>query len=289
MAVASFTAKAASSTDALLRDWGSKLSAAIQSVGLVKTADTGQIDWNTVVNGSTIRGYEIFRFNDTLQATAPIFLKLEYGGNNANVVFKTTVGKGTDGAGNITGVLHAALSTTNGNQDSTNDYVSYISSGDGSMLNFALFPAWSSFYSPMLKFSLDRSRDSGGNPTTTGTFCYRFATGFGLADGNRSEASNYSTGQTNTINRCAINTGYEIGQTTTLNNGTSTMLFNAEVVNPARQKWKPRSILSYAYADAGTLQTISVGGINYLTLGVTGGSYSDVGKQQYSCLAIAYY
>ena len=54
MAVASFTAKAASSTDALLRDWGSKLSAAIQDVGLVKTSDTGQIDWNTVVNGSTI-------------------------------------------------------------------------------------------------------------------------------------------------------------------------------------------------------------------------------------------
>lgn len=42
-------------------------------------------------------------------------------------------------------------------------------------------------------------------------------------------------------------------------------------------------------ADAGTLQTISVGGINYLTLGVTGGSYADVGKQQYCCNAIAYY
>ena len=288
MAVASFTAKAASSTDALLRDWGSKLSAAIQSVGLVKTADTGQIDWNTVVNGPTVRGYEIFRFNDTLQATAPIFIKLEYGGSN-NVMFKTTVGKGTDGAGNITGVLHAALSTFNASQDITNDYVSYVSSGDGSMLNFALFPAWSPFSSPMLKFSLERSRDAGGNPTTTGTFCYRFATGFPMVEGNRSEASNYSTGQTNTINRCAINTGYEIGQTTTLNNGTSTMLFNAEVVNPARQKWKPRSILSYAYADAGMLQTISVGGVNYLTLGVTGGSYSDVGRQQYCCLAIAYY
>lgn len=289
MAVASFTAKAASSTDALLRDWGSKLSAAIQAVGLVKTSDTGQIDWNTVVNGSTIRGYEIFRFNDTLQATAPIFLKLEYGGSNAYVMFKTTVGKGSDGAGNITGILHAALSTANGGQDETTDYVSYVSSGDGSMLNFALFPTWSSSYSPMLKFSLDRSRDAGGNPTTTGTFCYRFASGFGLADGNRSEASNYSTGQTNTINRCAINTGYDIGQTTTLNNGASTMLFNAEVVNPARQKWKPRSILAYASADAGMLQTISVSGINYLTLGVTGGSYSDVGRQQYCCLAIAYY
>jgi len=289
MAVASFTAKAASSTDALLRDWGSKLSAAIQAVGLVKTSDTGQIDWNTVVNGTMVRGYEIFRFNDTLQATAPIFLKLEYGGNSTLVVFKTTVGKGTDGAGNITGVLHAALSTSSGGFDITNDYVSYVSSGDGSMLNFALFPAWNAAYSPMLKFSLERSRDAGGNPTTTGTFCYRFAGGSATSDGNRSEASNYSTGQTNTINRCAINTGYEIGQTTTLNNGTSTMLFNAEVVNPARQKWKPRSILSYAYADAGMLQTISVGGVNYLTLGVTGGSYSDVGRQQYCCLAIAYY
>lgn len=291
MAIASFTAKAASSTDALLRDWGSKLSAAIQSVGLVKTGDTGQINWSTVTTGAGIRGYEIFRFNDTLQASAPIFIKIEYGNptGSALVMFRTTVGKGTDGAGNITDVLHSSLANNNSSQNTTTDYVSYVSSGDGSMLNIALFPDWDASFSPMLKFSLDRSRDAGGNPTATGTFCYRFATGFGLLDGNRSEASNYSTGQTNTINRCAINTGYEIGQTTTLNNGTSTMLFNAEVINSARQKWKPRSILAYAYADAGMLQTISVGGINYLTLGVKGGSYADVGRQQYCCLAMAYY
>lgn len=293
MAIASFTAKPSSSTDALFRDWGSKLSAAIQSVGLVKTDDTGQINWSTVTIGTGIRGYEIFRFNDTLQSSAPIFIKIEYGHQTSTttyVLFRTTVGKGTDGAGNITGVLHSSLANYNGGHDATTDYVSYVSSGDGSMLNFALFPAWSAAYSPMLKFSLERSRDAGGNRTTTGTFCYRFATGgFGLADGNRSEASDYSTGQTNVINRGAINTGYEIGLTTTLNNGTSTMLFNAEVINSARQKWKPRSILAYAYADAGMLQTISVGGINYLTLGVTGGSYADVSKQQYCCNAIAYY
>lgn len=292
MAISSFMAKPSSSTDALFRDWGSKLSAAIQAVGLVKTGDTGQINWSTVTVGTGIRGYEIFRFNDSLQATTPVFIKIEYGhptSTTSYVLFRTTVGKGTDGAGNITGVLHTALANANGSQDSTNDFVSYVSSGDGSMLNISLFPTWNATYSPMLKFSLERSRDAGGNPTTTGTFCYRFATGFVPADGNRSEASDYSTGQTNIIKRCAINTGYEISQTTTLNNGSSTMLFNAEVVNPARQKWKPRSILAYANADAGTLQTINVGGVNYLTLGVSGGSYSDVGKQQYCCLAMAYY
>ncbi|MCB1713466.1 MAG: hypothetical protein KDH96_13660, partial [Candidatus Riesia sp.] len=79
MAISSFMAKPSSSTDALFRDWGSKLSAAIQAVGLVKTGDTGQINWSTVTVGTGIRGYEIFRFNDSLQATTPVFIKIEYG------------------------------------------------------------------------------------------------------------------------------------------------------------------------------------------------------------------
>lgn len=54
------------------------------TIGLTQTSDTGQINPATVnkptVN-NTSAGYEIWRFNDTMQATSPIFLKIEYGLN----------------------------------------------------------------------------------------------------------------------------------------------------------------------------------------------------------------
>lgn len=94
--------------DADFRLWGGGISAAIAAVGLVKTADTGQIDWATVVNPSTVnqkRGYEIWRFADALQATHPVFIRLDYGSGptaSANPQIWYTVGTATNGAGTIT-------------------------------------------------------------------------------------------------------------------------------------------------------------------------------------------
>jgi hypothetical protein len=50
-------------------------------------------------------GYEIRQFDDTLQATAPWFIKLEFGSGTAagDPSIWITVGTGTDGAGNLTG------------------------------------------------------------------------------------------------------------------------------------------------------------------------------------------
>jgi len=288
MATATFISKASNETDFLFRDWGSKLSSAIQAVGLIKTADTGQINWLTVPRSTSgMAGYEIFRFDDTLQATAPIFLKLEYGGTGNYALFKTTLGKGTDGAGNITGILHQALQALNGNYNSTTDFASYISSGDGSMLNVALWPSFHVSYSPLLKFCIDRSRDGAGNPTGLGTFMHRYATST-LTAGHRSEAADYITAQTNIINRGCFFSGYELANTTVLNNGTDTPMFKCEVITPSRVKWNPKCILGYAYADAGMLQIVNVGGTQYLTLG-TGGTYADFGLQQYACMAMAHY
>lgn len=95
------------SSNATFRAWGSALAAALAAVGLTQTADTGQINWTTVTRPgvNTAAGYEIWRFNDTLQGTAPIFLKIEYGtGSGASTPQAwLTVGTGSNGSGTITG------------------------------------------------------------------------------------------------------------------------------------------------------------------------------------------
>lgn len=155
-----------------IRAWAQKVHDALVAVGMVQTSDTGQINLATVTAPSaaaTAAGYEIWRFNDTLQATAPVFFKLEYGSGSAaaNPQLWITVGKGSDGAGNITGTLFSRRSgisggTTNGNPAGTG--TGYASSGAGCCL--ALLPFAEGFtgrYQP--GFILERSRDDAGNAT----------------------------------------------------------------------------------------------------------------------------
>lgn len=95
-------------TDAAFRAWGQMLAANLAATGLVKTSDTGQIDWTAVTRPTTataVAGYEIYRFNDTLQSTVPIYVKVEYGTGNSstgqNAGLWITVGPATNGAGTI--------------------------------------------------------------------------------------------------------------------------------------------------------------------------------------------
>lgn len=297
MSIASFSSKPINDTDANFRLWGSGLSNAIQAVGLVKTSDTGQINWLTVTKptaSDSIQGYEIFRFNDTLQSTAPVFLKIQYGSGSYGAEcpsYTTTVGKSTDGAGNITNVLHSAATTEATNVTNTGDFLSYVSSGDGSMLVFSLWPTATAVATHGWRFALERSRDSGGGATGLGTFAYRLGgvSSTTAQDTSKSEATDYGSALRNTLSRGCVNTGYEIGSTTTLNNGVNSPMFKAEVVAPSRLKWNPKTIVGYAQADAGALQIVDVGGNNYLTLGSMAGQYADMCKQQYCCIAIAYY
>jgi hypothetical protein len=95
------------------RDLGAAISGALDDVGLIKTADTGQIDWTTVSKPgttSTMSGYEVRILNDTMHATAPIFLKISYGvWTNLNSFWiQISVGQGSDGSGNLTGNVIAA-------------------------------------------------------------------------------------------------------------------------------------------------------------------------------------
>lgn len=95
-------------TDAEFRAFGSTINAQLAAMGLIQTADTGQINWVTVAkpagaNGNA--GYEIWRFADALQATSPIFIKLEYGTGGISTCpgIWVTVGRASSGAGALVG------------------------------------------------------------------------------------------------------------------------------------------------------------------------------------------
>jgi hypothetical protein len=192
-----------STTDVNFRAWGQRISQALITCGLVKTTDTGQIDWTTVTRGAgnvgeNISGYEIFRFSDALQATHPVFIKIEYGNANAAnsgplygpPVIYVTVGTATNGAGTLTGsrvstrtrllgMQSTAGNSNNGVSSGTTQQSPCYFSGDGTYINMALgvqqtahavFTTGGS--TPPIStpgfFGVERTRNSLGEPTNRG-------------------------------------------------------------------------------------------------------------------------
>jgi hypothetical protein len=115
------------STDAKFRTWGQAVSTAIVAGGLTATSDTGQINWSTVARPTTTAtkaGYEIYRFNDSLQGSYPVYIRIDYGTGTATVGTNPstwlTVGTGSDGAGNITGITTGVLANQSATTPSSN-------------------------------------------------------------------------------------------------------------------------------------------------------------------------
>jgi len=105
-------------SDANFRTWGSELSTKLQAMsGLVKTSDTGQVNWVTVTRpaANTDGGYEIYYLNDSLHGTAPIYFKLYYGTHTStgNPRIRIEVGTGSNGSGTLTGTGSGLITTAN--------------------------------------------------------------------------------------------------------------------------------------------------------------------------------
>ena len=103
------------STNTTFQAWVNEIfTALVTQCGLTQTADTGQMAVpcvSAVPAINTLAGYYVFSFNDTLQGTAPIFLRLDFGtGSVATLpLIEITVGTGSNGAGTITGLGSAAI------------------------------------------------------------------------------------------------------------------------------------------------------------------------------------
>lgn len=96
------------SNDADFRAWASGIAAQLAAAGMVQTADTGQINLATALRpaASNFAGYQMWRFDDALQATKPIFMKIEYGVGSIvdKPALAVTWGTGVNGAGSFTTV-----------------------------------------------------------------------------------------------------------------------------------------------------------------------------------------
>ena len=147
----------------------------------VQTSDTGQINPSTVTAPAqnAYAGYTVYKINDALASACPIFVRFDWGANNAvtkGVGIKATIGTGSDGAGTITGAQVVTLATTGTAVASTAFTGAGAISGTGASLwdsyaalsagraGFLLWRNHSNATAPSI-FAIERSLDSNGNYT----------------------------------------------------------------------------------------------------------------------------
>lgn len=99
--------KYSAETNELFRKWGKKVHECFEGIGLVQTADTSQINWETIETPGTVStnaGYEVWRFNDEAQTEHPIFMKVFYGkaASAARPRLSVQFGTGSNGSGTLT-------------------------------------------------------------------------------------------------------------------------------------------------------------------------------------------
>lgn len=167
MATKSGSVVMSNSTAAYIQTWATWLSSGISDAGWVQTSDTGQCNTGTLGVPGAIQtpvGYQIFRMTDSLQATAPVFLKIEFGSGAAinTPAIWLTVAKGSDGAGNLTGIL---LPRTQFGQTSITAPQPCYLSGATNRLSLAMWAANTSY---SVVFVIERTHDAVGADTGVG-------------------------------------------------------------------------------------------------------------------------
>jgi hypothetical protein len=149
----------------------------IASFGWTRTADTGQVDWDTISAVPTAGTwvYEIWQMNDALQGTTPVIMKIEYGKSSvspgAPSVFVTIGTNGSDGAGTLHtphSVRQSHSSCTSGSQ--TTQLLNMWMSGDTGSLRMLLFNGFTTSpnYWDWILVVISRLNDASGNPVSTG-------------------------------------------------------------------------------------------------------------------------
>jgi hypothetical protein len=165
------------STDALFRAWGKFIVDSMVAAGWVQTADTGQIDFATVTHplaANTAMGYAILVMDDALQATAPIYLRLDFGSASAanNMGLWITLGGGSDTAGVITPVYFRSPTTSSAtiqvasNSATLSPTFSFLS-GDVNRVTVALCLN-AVTVSNSLVFGIERTKNASGTDNSAG-------------------------------------------------------------------------------------------------------------------------
>lgn len=177
MATHTFLTSMSNATDVLFRKWVGSFVDALLAVGMVQTADTGQMNPATATApaaGNAKTGFVVLRFDDALQATAPIYVRLDFGsgagGATAPAVW-LTIGKGSNGAGIISGVLLAETQigrVTGALHVTTTEYTGLAAGGPGFV---ALMPFANDETTTGIRcfyLLIERTRDATGTATGDG-------------------------------------------------------------------------------------------------------------------------
>ena len=166
------------SSDATFRVWAAEVIAQLLAVGITQTADTGQINTGTATRPGTNTngGYAIFRFNDSMQGTAPIFFRIDFGTGSVATGprMQLTVGTGSNGSGTITGIGLAATTIGGGftPASTVTNYEFRICYVDGFIGFMWKLGATSGTNVALGFFAIERSVDSSGAATAEAAKIY---------------------------------------------------------------------------------------------------------------------
>lgn len=164
MAKVEWASLATMAVEAQVRSLLTGLRDAIVAVGWAQTADTGQLDPTTatVPASGADAGYWVFRLNDGIGSG--LYLRLDPGrmGSGGMMRLGVTLGTGSDGAGEITGVILPRLDLNAASTASTTTAVSSFASSDGHSLAIMHAPENPNC---RIQIIIERSRDSSGAAT----------------------------------------------------------------------------------------------------------------------------
>lgn len=199
-----------------------------------RTADTGQLTLATMNGTGSVPAsttyYEIYAFADALQASKPIYVRIEYvtSANSLYTSMNVAVGTGTNGSGTLTGILYVAQQFNNAAAGSSNvaglARAVYTASGDGSYLSLLMGvqPTAGPTSPDLLQgFVIERTRDADGTANGNGYVVWRW--GGSLAADAGALATSYYLGVQSRIYDAAATqttaTSFDIGAyVPTLNN-----------------------------------------------------------------------
>lgn len=139
----SFNSVAQNDTDAEFRSWTEKIHLAIVAVGIIDTEATGDIDFATVsapVGAYAKQGFKVYRFADALQATLPVFIRIDFGAGSSTDKpgLHVKVGTTHDGSGVLGGQLGVEQYCFFNSIAIADQHVSFVS-GDTNFLSYAGF------------------------------------------------------------------------------------------------------------------------------------------------------
>lgn len=165
---------AGSTPNTAIRTWAQFIEDTLVTIGgWIVTTDTGQTLPSALVGSGTPNtkvGYRIYRMNDALQATSPVFIRIDFGcGSSSNPGFWVTIGTGSNGAGTITGILWNGGAATAPNVATGNSSVSPLNSygsADPGRCAFGLCVSISTVFG--FVFTIERTKSALGADTTDG-------------------------------------------------------------------------------------------------------------------------